>query len=168
MLKMKPYDLQVNHSEFPEDDVIDEWFASREAPLLNVLVGLPKCGKTSFIEKYGLQGFGSTCFSEKKNSMDITREINIIGGIWYEEDLQESINNNESIIWDSENLTRRERKDILNKFPDKYRKVAIVWELSDSELCLRGCNLSEIEEKGKRYERPTEIEGFDEFIYILA
>ena len=61
----------------------------------------------------------------------------------------------------------KERKKILDKFPDNYIKVAIVWEVTDSELLLRGCDQKEIEKKGKNYERPSKREKFHEFIYII-
>ena len=56
----KPYDFQVNQSDFPEEDEeIEEWAQSREGPILNIMIGLPKCGKSTFATKYGLQGFES-------------------------------------------------------------------------------------------------------------
>ena len=163
----KPYDLQVSQSDFPEDDEIEEWTDLRQGPILNILIGLPKCGKSTFAEKYGLQGFESRPYSRKLNYNNATREINIINGFWSRRKLKKSIKNNESIIFDSENLSERERIKILKLFPDDYQKVAVVWELSDEELLNRGCSQSEIERKGKLYERPSKRESFDEFIYIF-
>ena len=163
----KPYDLQVNQSDFPEDEEIEEWAVSREGPILNVLIGLPKCGKSTFAEKYGLQGFESRPYSRKLNYNNATREINIINGFWSRRRLKKSIKKNESIIFDSENLSEQERIKILKMFPDDYQKVAVVWEISDEELLSRGCSLDEIKEKRKLYERPSRRESFDEFIYIF-
>ena len=73
-----------------------------------------------------------------------------------------------SALADYLNLTKDERKNILSKFPDSYITVVVVWEISDSELLLRGCDLTEIEEKGKLYERPDTDENFDEVICILT
>ena len=101
------------------------------------------------------------------NYNNATREINIINGFWSKWRLKKSIKNNESIIFDSENLSERERIKILKLFPDDYQKVAVVWEISDEELLSRGCSLDEIKEKRKLYERPSRRESFDEFIYIF-
>jgi predicted kinase len=163
----KPYDLQVSQSDFPEDEEIEEWTDSRQGPILNILIGLPKCGKSTFAEKYGLQGFESRPYSRKLNYNNATREINIINGFWSRRKLKKSIKNSESIIFDSENLSERERIKILKLFSDDYQKVAVVWELSDEELLNRGCSQFEIEKKGKLYERPSRRESFDEFIYIF-
>jgi len=155
-------------ADFPEDDDrVDEWFEYRESPILNVLVGLPKCGKTLFAEKYGLQGFDSSCFTGKINSLNLGRVINIVDNYIDLEEISTGIENKESFIWDAENLSVEDRRKVLDMFPDNYVKVAIIWEVPESELILRGCNPEEIKQKGKNYERPSTREDFHEFVYIL-
>ena len=65
-------------------------------------------------------------------------------------------------------MTKQEREKILKRFPDGYRKVAIVWDLSDKELKNRGCSDEQLQEGKKVYERPDGNERIDEFVYILS
>ena len=82
--------------------------------------------------------------------------------------LNKIIKNKESVIVDGENLTAKERDDILKRFPIYYKKIAVVWDLTDDELLERGCSQEELTEKRNEYERPDGNEGFDEFFYILS
>jgi len=165
---VKPYDMQTNESNWPSDREIDQWFENLNHPILNILVGMPKCGKTSFVNKYGIQGFNSAYFNTKPNRVDCTREINIINTSWSRREIKKGIKNKDSFVVDCENLTAKSRYKFLKQFPDEYQKIAIIWELSESELLKRGCGLTELKEKGKIYERPSRDEGYDELVYIFS
>ena len=167
----KPYGLQVQTDHWPDDDEhVDEWLESLNAPVLNMLIGPRRCGKTTFIHNYGLQSRGSkaTVSRRTQNVTDPLLELNIVDRYWSDQDLLECIANEEAIVLDQENLVRKERERFLNMFPSHYWKVAIIWELSDDELLHRGCSQSQIEEKDIKYERPNSDEDFDELVYIFS
>ena len=137
------------------------------------MVGLPKCGKSTYVEQNGLCGFmvpGMTDRAAKRYMELDSRTINIISGSETpsRRQLRRMIKKEESVIWDCENLTKKERETILKRFPDGYQKVAIVWDLSDEELKERGCSEEQLQEGKKVYERPDGTERIDEFIYILS
>ena len=167
---IKPYGLQILDNDWPEDDEVDEWVDSLNAPIFNMLIGPAKCGKTTFINNYGLQSRGSkaTVSGRIQNVTDPTSEINIVDEHWLDEELYECIMNEEAVVIDQDNLTRKEREKTLSKFPSNYWKVAIIWELSDDELRRRGCSEIEIEEKDRKYERPDQDEDFNELVYIFS
>ena len=167
----KPYGLQVQTDHWPDDDEhVDEWLESLNAPVLNMLIGPRGCGKTTFIHNYGLQSRGSkaTVSRRTQNVTDPLLELNIVDRYWSDQDLLECIANEEAIVLDQENLVRKERERFLNMFPSHYWKVAIIWDLSDDELLHRGCSQSQIEEKEKIIERPDPDEDFDELVYIFS
>ena len=167
----KPYGLQVPNDVWPDDEDIDNWMDSLNAPILNMLIGPPKCGKTTFINSYGLQSRGSKATVSRRTTQNVTDpliEINMVDQYWTNEELYQCIANEEAIVLDQENLVRKERERFLNMFPSNYWKVAIVWELSDDELLYRGCSQSQIEEKDIKYERPDPDEDFDELVYIFS
>ena len=167
---IKPYRFQVLDNNWPDDTEVDEWADSLNAPIFNMMIGPAKCGKTTFINNYGPQSRGSkaTVSGGIQNVTDSTSEINIVDGHWLDDDLYECIMNEEAVIVDQDNLTRKDREKTLSKFPSNYWKVAIIWELSDDELRQRGCGEIEIEEKDIKYERPDSDEGFDELVYIFS
>jgi len=188
VITTKPYDLQVRSDLWPEDQDIDNWLDTLSSPVLNVLVGMPKCGKSTFMKNCGLQikGASSSAFTRHSTrysatstaaSNDAAKEyilagINIIDGYRSSRILRskidKSVSNDDSVIVDMENLTRESRMEILKEFPSRYLKVAVIWELSDEVLFARGCNAAELERKKKIYERPDSNEGFDEFVYIFS
>ena len=170
---IKPYDLQVRDAAVSVNGPIsvDGWMDSLNAPVLNMLIGPAKCGKTTFIKNYGLQCRGSSTIPARRTSQNVTDPmiaINIVDRYWSEQDLLECITNENVIVLDQENLVRKERERLLNMFPSNYWKVAIVWELSDDVLLHRGCSQSQSEEKDIRYERPDPDEDFDELVYIFS
>ena len=166
----RPYEFQVPSDRWPDDGEIDAWMNAVNAPVFNLLVGPPKCGKSTFIINYGLQSRGSkaTVSRSAHGVSDPLIEINIVDKYWSEEELDSCIVGDESVVIDKENLTRKEREKILRKIPSHYWKVAIIWELSDDELLHRGCSQSQIEEKDVKYERPDTDENFDELVYIFS
>ena len=175
---LKQYDYQIRDGSLFYDtdrfeDELDYLWESRNVPILNMMIGLPRCGKSTYTEQNGLVGFMVPGISERssKKYMELEeRTINIISDSnlpsWRQ--LKRMIKNKESVVWDCENLTRKEREKILKRFPDSYRKVAIVWDLSDEELKNRGCSDEQLQEGRKVYERPDGNEGIDEFVYILS
>lgn len=178
-LEKKPYDNQItddtsvfyNNQEFYDE--FEYWAENKDLPVVNVYVGFPKCGKTSYQEKSGLVGmnFPGIPMSElRRSDTEEGRTIAVMSPaeMGKRRKLNKIIKNKESVIVDGENLTKKQREYILNKFPIYYKKIAVVWELTDDELLERGCPQEELTEKRNEYERPDGNEGFDEFFYILS
>lgn len=179
LLEKKPYDNQItddtsvfyNNQEFYDE--FEYWAENKDLPVLNIYVGFPKCGKTSYQEKSGLVGmnFPGIPMSElRRSDTEDGKVINVMTSIEASKrrNINKSINNKESVIVDGENLTKKEREKIMKRFPIYYKKIAVVWELTDNELLERGCSQEELTEKRNEYERPDGNEGFDEFFYILS
>ena len=174
---LKPYDFQIRDSSMFYDteryeDEFDYLWENKDVPILNMMVGFPKCGKSTYVKEKGLIGFLATAGlseSSAKKYLELDdRTINIVSEMPSWRRLRRMIRNGESVIWDSDNLSRRERERILKKFPDSYRKVAIIWELSDDELRNRGCSQEQLDEGKKNYDRPDGSERIDELVYILS
>ena len=176
MKVLKPYDLQVRddtslfYNEVDYDDEVDYWVAHRDTPVVNILVGPTGCGKSTYIEKMGLTGIsfpGIPLYENKVINQD--KKINIIEeNNFKKREFRSYIKNEESFIFDDENLTVDSRRKIMRMFPDYYHVIAIIWEMSNDELLWRGVSQKKIEEVKINYERPSESEGIDEFIYILS
>ena len=167
----RPYDLQVPNAYWPDDNDVDDWLDAMAAPVLNVLVGPPSCGKTSFIRSYGVQSRGSRATVSRTSHRvtdSLSLDINLLGRNWEAEEIFECTDREEAVVVDAENLSRSAREKILSKIPSNYWKVAVIWELSDVELANRGCSDDEIEDNKKLYDRPDIDEGFDEFVYIYS
>lgn len=161
------YRMQAPQSGYyPEDSEIDDWFSQVRYPALNVLVGPPKCGKTSFSVNHGIQFHYSKYFQESVREKEDT-DIYTFTGSWKKSELVELIHNKKSIIYDAENLSKRERYEFLRHFNNGYRKTAIVWELPEDELIRRGCDSEEVKQKLELYDRPDFDEGFDDITFII-
>jgi predicted kinase len=177
MKVLKPYDLQVRddtslfYNEVDYDDEVDYWMAHRDTPIINILVGPTGCGKTSYIKRMGLTGisFPGIPLSESNKLLNDDKKINIFDTDKFRKGkIRTYIKNKESFIFDGENLTVESRRKIMRMFPDYYKKIAIVWELSEEELIERGATQETLEKTRRIYERPTDSEGIDEFVYILS
>ena len=177
MKVLKPYDLQVRddsslfYNELDYDDEVDYWIAHKDTPIVNILVGPSGCGKSTYIEKMGLTGisFPGIPISESNKVLNDDKTINIIEKDNFKKrKIKSYIKKKESFVFDCENLTIESRREIMRMFPDYYKKIAIVWELSEEELIERGATQEILEKTRRIYERPNDIEGIDEFIYILS
>lgn len=179
ILEKKPYDNQItddttvfyNNREFYDE--FEYWAENKDLPVLNVYVGFPRCGKSTYMNEKGLVGmnFPGIPMSEiRRSDTEEGRTIKVLSPAeaLKRRKLNKIIKNKESVIVDGENLTAKERERILERFPIYYKKIAVVWDLSDNELIERGCSQEELAEKRNEYERPDGNEGFDEFFYILS
>lgn len=90
--------------------------------------------------------------------------------------LKEAIANNQDIIIDRTNMSKKSRRHILELFPAHYKKVAVVFDFSDRERLNNQLKKRELED-GKRipeevidkmissYEEPTQ-EEFNTIMFI--
>ena len=145
---------------------------------LVLAIGLPASGKSTYIEKNYPKHIivSDDKFVEKlaaKNQTDYNQAYIELGSKRIQlgkKAFQKALKSNKSIVIDNTNLTKTIRKQYLNLAPN-YKKVAIVFKVSDKELQRR---LKQ--RKGKviptdvlnkmksEYEAPTKAEGFEEII----
>jgi len=153
-------------------------------PTLLMLVGLPASGKSTAVAQWreefdftllstddfienAAQGVGLTyddVFSQEiKNASRALRE-----------DLTIALSGDSHIVWDQTNVSPKGRKKKLKGIPDRYYKVAVVFDVPDDELERRLSKRSD--DSGKTIPRhvlrsmsenfiyPTEEEGFDKVL----
>jgi predicted kinase len=155
-------------------------------PDMIMLVGLPGCGKSTWIKDQGFwdrtnvmilstdnyiqtvaDGEGKT-YSEVFPSTIKAAERNV------EECLQIAIDHDMDIVWDQTNLSQASRRKKLQKIPAHYHKVATVFPVPEDHVKW----LSSPERVGKvipagvlnsmkaTYQQPTKDEGFDEIVHV--
>lgn len=159
-----------------------------DQPEIIIMVGLPGSGKSTWRDNFVANSdkdyviVSSDDEIERMAQADGTdytsgfkKYIGAATGI-VKQKFRDAVNNNRSIIWDQTNLTAKKRRGILSQVPKNYRKVAVVFEITDDELERR---LSKREkETGKHipseviknmassYDPPTKQEGFDKVIFV--
>ncbi len=152
---------------------------------LILLIGHPLVGKSTFI-KNKLNNLDFNLISRDNIILELssTKEYN---KAWDEVNHKEvdrilnkridnSILNNESVVIDMTNLTKKRRKGFINRFNDYY-KVGILFDiLSSDEIKSRNekrnneeskyINESIINTMISSYQTPTKEEGFDKIINV--
>lgn len=151
-------------------------------PKLIMLVGVPGCGKSTWIDSFNTGDDPFTVISLDS----IVEEMGIPEGLSYQdafkkyanvaarkmkERLKEALENQDNIIWDQTNLTVKSRRKKLKGVPDDYNLIANVWELDPDELERRRVFREKttgkiipkfvMENMQKSYARPTKSEGFE-------
>lgn len=146
-----------------------------------LLIGLPASGKSTYISK--MKGkytiVSNDLYVEKiANKLKITYEeafkkINkddVLGNTRKEFD--KAISKNQNVIVDNTNMNVKERSYFMKSTSEEYKRIAIIFKISDAELRKR------LDKRGKdtgkvipyevikamkaRYEPPTKKEGFHE------
>jgi len=155
------------------------------------LVGFPGSGKSTFIKKMKAKNpdFDYVVISndgvlEKKAAElgldynDAYDKISFIDVLRpaYEKELKRAIKHGRNIIIDDTNLKRADRKNALDKFPNDYKKIAVVFNIPPDELEKRlkqreertGKHIPDeaIEKMREYYIIPSKEEGFDKIITI--
>lgn len=155
-------------------------------PKIYVMVGLPGSGKSTWI-KNNLNGENFVLVS----SDDIIDKIAAEKGITYSDAFKSSIGfatgemkrifedavkQNRDIVCDQTNVSKKKRKGILNKIPNNYKKIAVVFETDDALIAQRLKSRAEetgkhipdhvVDSMAKSWQAPTKEEGFDEIIKV--
>ena len=157
----------------------------KDKKFLILLIGHPLVGKSTFI-KNKLNNLDFNLISrdniilelsstkkynsawDEVNHKDVDRILN--------ERIDNSIINNESVVIDMTNLTKKRRKGFINRFNDYY-KVGILFDiLSSDEIKSRNEKRNNEESKYigesiiqnmiSSYQTPTKEEGFDKIINV--
>ena len=146
-----------------------------------LLVGLPASGKSTYISK--MKGkydiVSNDLYVEKiakkmkityTEAFDKINRDDTLGNTRKEFD--KAINKGKSIIVDNTNMNVKERSYFTKSTSEDYKKIAIIFKISDSELRKRldkrgketGKVIPDevIEKMKAKYEPPTTKEGFDE------
>lgn len=154
-------------------------------PVVIILIGLPLSGKDTLIDCLDLKNFKilsrdgiietqlpESTYREAYSAMD----SKTIDKLFFKE-LEEGVNNQESLLINATNLRVKRRRKIILRIPAEYLKVAIQMpEITLEEYEIRNQNRREqtgkhippkvFEEMKALYEEVTEEEGFDQ-IFIL-
>ena len=146
-----------------------------------LLIGLPASGKSTYISK--MKGKYTIVSNDlyvesiaKKMKLTYTEafdKINredVLGNTRKEFD--KAISKGQSVIVDNTNMNVKERSYFMKSTSENYKKIAIIFKISDSELKKRlekrgketGKEIPDevIEKMKSKYEPPTAKEGFDE------
>ena len=146
-----------------------------------LLVGLPASGKSTYISKMNgkFAIVSNDLYVEK-----IAKKLNLIYTEAFDKinrddvlsntrkEFDKAIGKNKSVIVDNTNMNTKERSYFMKSTAEEYKRIAIIFKISDAELRKRLNKRGEktgkvipyevIEKMKARYEPPTTKEGFDE------
>lgn len=157
----------------------------KKKPVAYILVGLPGSGKSTWMrnlmssdEEYVVVSSDDEIEKYAKSKgltySDVFDEYVKTATSLMNHKFKEAIQNNMNIIWDQTNMNSKKRRSILQQLSQRYRKVAVVFQVDDSELDRR--LKKRAQEEGKHipnhvidsmrrsFEMPSRSEGFDEVI----
>ena len=155
-----------------------------------MLVGVPGCGKSNWVENIFLSEDISNIADVRiwtTISLDnIIEEMGAPEGLSYtdafekysgpaarkmKEEIKRAFKAGECVLWDQTNLTVKGRRKKLNQVPEGYKKIAQVFEVDQDELDRRRAKREKatgkkvpkfvMENMKRSYARPTRAEGFD-------
>jgi predicted kinase len=167
------------------EQILDDDVGNR--PVIYVMVGIPGCGKSTFIDKILNAANDYVVLSSDNIIENKAKEI----GKTYTEvfktevkaanklvrvQFSDAIQSLKNIIWDQTNLTVDKRKEILSKLPKDYYKVA-VFVGTPFDVCLErvaarakatGKNIPDfvMRDMNAKLEAPSAEEGFDEIVLV--
>ena len=151
-----------------------------------VLVGAPGSGKSTWMAKYLIDNEAMIVSTDTE-----LERIAVEKGISYGQAFKESygsaekaakrkfseaIEANQNVIWDQTNMSSKKRRKILSQVPNRYNKVAVVFQLDrdvlNERLAIRAKETgkfipqSVVDDMLRVFEMPSTDEGFNEVIKI--
>lgn len=151
-----------------------------------VLVGLPGSGKSTWMRSINKDGDFVIVSSDDEiekyaKEQGLTYSdvfdsyVKTATGLMNKK-FKDAVAANQNIIWDQTNMTSKKRKGILQQIPRGYKKIAVVFQISEQELEARLAKREQEEGKhipkhviysmAKSFEMPTTAEGFDQIIRV--
>jgi predicted kinase len=144
------------------------------------LIGVPTAGKSTFSSKPEYRNYTrissddilQEIAKERQQSYNTVFKGNIrFAQIAMMKVLRKAIENNQSLIWDQTNLSKKQRKEKLKHIPAHYKKTAVYFVISLETALKRNTQRpgkvippEVLERMIKEYELPVLEEGFDEII----
>lgn len=158
-----------------------QYINEQEQKEILLLIGLPGSGKSTYISKLKKKHIvvSNDAYVEKKakqwkvnykEAFDRSDRDETVSSTFRAFD--KAIKKGSNVIVDNTNMNKKERSYFLENAPPDYKKVAIIFDVSPKELEKRlksrekevgkQIPLEVLERMRKKYEKPTEREGFDE------
>ena len=145
------------------------------------LIGPPNAGKTTWRKKYAPYFkviSRDDIVLELSNGKDYNTAFKTVNQNSVNELLKSRsktiFNNENKVVIDMTNMSRKSRKNWMNVIPDDFKKIAVYFEIDRKTLDERNKERNEKEGKNipynvmndmlRNYERPTKTEGFEEII----
>ena len=154
-------------------------------PKLYVLIGVPAAGKSSWVEDQPCDWERAVVVSSddyiKRYAESRDKTYNEVFNAYaptamklIHNDVASAVDKGYDIYWDQTNISAKTRASKLKAVPDTYEKIAVMFMTPDDAEHTR--RLAERPDKKipdsvmsrmkAQLELPTEIEGFDEIIYV--
>ena len=146
-------------------------------PTFTMLVGIPGCGKTSFVEELknettvhlSSDAIRKELYGDENCQEDSGRVFNLM-----HERTLEALKNSYDVVYDATNITRKSRLSILKQLPAYVeKKCVIIW--ATIEECIerdsnreRTVGVAVINKRLQRFEAPFYDEGFDNIFFGIS
>ena len=155
----------------------EDWLPDEHtSPVFVMLVGLPGSGKSTWRRVLG-DNFLILSTDDYVERV-AEREHTTYSAVWervigaanknMHDNFRAALERGQSIVWDQTNLTLKKRRSVLSQIPRHYQKVAVYFEIPESERQCRilsrpgKCIPDDVDRSMRdNYERPTRDEGFD-------
>lgn len=150
-------------------------------PEIVVMVGLPASGKSTLIKHnysdYTLVSsddyIEKIAASQNKTYGDVFKDAVGPAHTNMNATFRDAIQNNENIVWDQTNLTKRKRRSILSQIPSHYKKTCVVFDVpedirADRQKGRKNKSIPDhvVNSMRQSFEMPTKDEGFDRIVVI--
>jgi len=155
-------------------------------PILNMLVGLPASGKSTFVNFHILKNdivlssdyyIDKFCEANNKTYSEGFKEYADAATKLMYEKAEFAFLNGYDIFWDQTNLNKKTRKNKINQFKkyidlNNYKIICYVFETPKNHVDILKSRTGKdipyyvIENMIRGYEEPSLDEGFDEIIFI--
>jgi len=150
--------------------------------MLYMLIGVPASGKSTWLEQNADSGvvlstdahIDNVAAQQGKSYNDVFGDAIKKATVKMNNDLKQAVNRGEDIHWDQTNLTVKSRRGKLQKVPDTYEKIAVVFPTPDADEHQRRLDSRPgktipphiLKNMMATFQMPTTDEGFDRIVVI--